>query len=202
VLLAVGGLIDVPALAHMWRASRIDFFTALAALIGVLLLGILQGILLAALVSVLLVLAQYSAPHVAFLGRIPGTGQYSDVERHADNEPLVGVLAFRPEASLLYLNAEYVLAQVLERLVVVGDIRRVYCDLSASPMMDLAGARMLAELTDKLSARGAELAVVNAHGRVRDLLRAEGLDGKIRGIARGTGLEDELLAFSTKPHHS
>jgi sulfate permease, SulP family len=50
VLLAVGGLIDVPALAHMWRASRIDFFTALAALIGVLLLGILQGILLAALV--------------------------------------------------------------------------------------------------------------------------------------------------------
>jgi sulfate permease, SulP family len=202
VLLAVGGLIDVPALAHMWRASRIDFLTALAALIGVLLLGILQGILLAALVSVLLVLAQYSAPHVAFLGRIPGTGQYSDVERHADNEPLVGVLAFRPEASLLYLNAEYVLAQVLERLVVVGDIRRVYCDLSASPMMDLAGARMLAELTDKLSARGAELAVVNAHGRVRDLLRAEGLDGKIRGIARGTGLEDELLAFSTKPHHS
>jgi sulfate permease, SulP family len=200
--LAVGGLIDVPALAHMWRASRIDFFTALAALIGVLLLGILQGILLAALVSVLLVLAQYSAPHVAFLGRIPGTGQYSDAERHADNEPLVGVLAFRPEASLLYLNAEFVLAHVLERLIVVGEIRRVYCDLSASPMMDLAGARMLAELSDKLSARGAELAVVNAHGRVRDLLRAEGLDGKIRGIARGTGLEDELLAFSTKPHRS
>ena len=69
-------------------------------------------------------------------------------------------------------------------------------------MMDLAGARMLAELSDKLSARGAELAVVNAHGRVRDLLRAEGLDGKIRGIARGTGLEDELLAVSTKPHRS
>jgi sulfate permease, SulP family len=55
-------------------------------------------------------------------------------------------------------------------------------------MMDLAGARMLAELPDKLSARGAELAVVNARSRVRDLLRAEGLDGKIQGVARGMGL--------------
>ena len=83
VLMAVSGLIDVRALAHMRRASRIDFLSALAALVGVLLLGVLQGILLAALVSILLLLARSSAPHVAFLGRIPGTNQYSDIERHA-----------------------------------------------------------------------------------------------------------------------
>ena len=79
VLMAVAGLIDIRALVRMWRASRMDFFNALAALIGVLLLGILQGILLAALISVLLLLALSSRPHVAFLGRIPGTMQYSDV---------------------------------------------------------------------------------------------------------------------------
>ncbi len=194
VLMAVAGLVDFRAFARMWRVSRVDFLNAVAAFVGVLLLGILQGILLAALISVLLLIALSSTPHVAFLGRIPGTARYSDLQRHPDNEPLIGVLALRPEASLIYLNVEHVLAQVLARLDMTGakDIRNVVCDLSASPTMDLAGARMLAELHENLRNRGIELTVTNAHGRVRDLLRAEGLDDKIQGIARGTSLETEL----------
>ena len=150
VLMAVRGLIDVRALAHMWRASRMDFLNGAAALIGVLLLGILQGILLAALISVLLLLAMSTAPQVAFLGRIPGTRQLSDMQRHPENERLVGVLAFRPEASLLYLNAGHVLGRVLAELDSAsgGPIQTVICDLSASPRMDLAGVRMLAALHD------------------------------------------------------
>jgi sulfate permease, SulP family len=175
VLIAVSGLVDFRAFARMWRASRVDFLNALAALVGVLLLGILEGILLAALISVLLLIALSSTPHVAFLGRIPGTAQYSDLQRHPDNEPLIGVLAFRPEGSLIYLNAEYVLAQVLARLDMTGTkgVQNVVCDLSASSVMDLAGARMLAELYENLANRGIGLTVTNAHGRVRDLLRAE-----------------------------
>ncbi len=108
VVTAVYGLVDLPALLRMWRISRIDFYAAAIALVAVLLLGILQGILLAALASVLMLLARASAPHVAFLGRIPGTDSYSDVARHSDNEPLPNAIAFRPEASLLYVNAEAV----------------------------------------------------------------------------------------------
>jgi anti-anti-sigma factor len=192
VLMAVRGLIDFHALVHMWRASRVDLLSAMAAFIGVLLLGILQGIVLAALVSIVLLLVHYSAPHIAFMGRIPGTAQYSDMQRHPENEPLVGVLAFRPEASLIYLNAEYVLTRVLARLAATDGIKRIVCDLSASPMMDLAGARMMAELSEDLRARGIGLTVVNAHGRVRDLLRTEGLDRTIQGITRGTVLEEAL----------
>jgi sulfate permease, SulP family len=194
VLTAVAGLVDFHAFMRMWRASRMDFLNATAALVGVLLLGILQGILLAALISVLLLLALSSTPHVALLGRIPGTTQYSDIRRHPENEPLIGTLAFRPEASLLYLNAEYVLAHVLIQLG-TADAKspsNVVCDLSASPLMDLAGARMLAELCEDLRARGITLTIVNAHGRVRDLLRAEGLDAKIQGIARGATFSDAL----------
>ncbi len=209
VLMAVAGLIDVSAFVRMWRASRVDFLNALAAFVGVLLLGVLQGILLAALISVLVLLALSSTPHVAFLGRIPGTAQYSDMQRHPENEPLVGVLAFRPESSLLYLNADYVLAQVLAKLEAEGpnEIRNVVCDLSASPRIDLAGARMLGELCDYLSKRHIALIVTSAHGRVRDILRAEGLDGRIQGIARGVLLEAELLTLASMtqtvaPQHS
>src|SRR5216683_187887 len=109
VLTAVYGLLDFPALLHMWRVSRLDFWAATVALVGVLLLGILQGILLAALASVLMLLARASSPHVAFLGRIPGTSSYSDLARHPENEALSHAIGFRPEASLLYVNAESVL---------------------------------------------------------------------------------------------
>ena len=105
VLMAVAGLIDLRWHLHACGARAGWIFSMpLAAFIGVLLLGILQGILLAALISILLLLAWSSTPHVAVLGRIPGTDQYSDLHRHKDNEPLAGVLACRPEASLLYLE--------------------------------------------------------------------------------------------------
>jgi SulP family sulfate permease len=194
VLMAVSGLIDIRALVRMWRSSRVDFLNALSALIGVLLFGVLYGILLAALISVLLLLAMSSTPHVAFLGRISGTKQYSDIERHPENELLSGVLAFRPEGSLLYLNADYVLGQVMAKLGKPEgkDVRSVVCDLSASPRIDLAGARMITELNRRLSEQGIRLTLISAHGRLRDLLRSEGLDGKVDGLVRGLTLADVL----------
>src|SRR4029453_16036473 len=159
VLTAVYGLIDFPALLRMWRISRLDFYAAAIALVAVLLLGILHGILLAALASILLLLMRVAQPHVAFLGRVPGTSSYSDMDRPPENEPLRGVIAFRPEASLIYVNADYVLGSLLKRLDAVGakGIRFVVCDLSASPYIDLAGSRMLHELHRELRAPGITL---------------------------------------------
>jgi sulfate permease, SulP family len=166
VLTAISGLFDLPALAHMWRVSRSDFYAAAIALGAVLLLGILQGIMLAALASVLMLLVRASRPHVAFLGRIPGTNSYSDLARHPENEVLPGVVAARPEASLIYVNADAVLASILNRVRAASssDIRMLVCDLSASPYIDLAGSHMLHELHSALAARGIALRIVGAHG--------------------------------------
>lgn len=194
LLTAILGLFDFPALVRMWRVSRLDFYAASIALVGVLLLGILQGILIAALASVLLLLANTSQPHVAFLGRIPGTNLYSDLARHPDNEELPGVIAFRPEASLIYINADAVLESVLNRLHAAGqsDIRLVVCDLSASPYIDLAGSHMLHELHSELASRGTALRIVGGHGLVRDVLRADGMSDKVGGLERIVTLDDLL----------
>jgi high affinity sulfate transporter 1 len=195
VLTAILGLFDFRELRHMWRVSRIDFYAAAAAIAGVLLLGILQGILLAALVSILLLVARASRPHVAFLGRIPGTNSYSDLARHPENEVLVNVIAFRPEASLLYINAGSVLEAVMASVLKDrSTIRTVVCDLSASPYLDLAGARMLHALCDELAACGIALQIVGARGRVRDLLRADGLAEKVGGLERAVSLDDAISA--------
>jgi sulfate permease, SulP family len=195
VLTAILGLFDFRGVLYMWRVSRIDFYAATIAIMGVLLLGILQGILLAALISILLLLARASRPHVALLGRIPGTNSYSDLARHPENEPLGSVIACRPEASLLYVNAgsvlETVMASVLKNR---SKIRAVVCDLSASPYLDLAGARILHALHDELAAQGIALQIVGARGRVRDLLRADGLADKVGGLERAVSLDDAISA--------
>ncbi|WP_270935306.1 SulP family inorganic anion transporter [Falsiroseomonas oryzae] len=191
VLTAVAGLIDIPALARLWRVSRTDFAAALVALVGVLLLGILQGVLLAALASVLMMLVRAARPHVAFLGRISGTGQFSDMERHPENVPVPGVLAFRPEGALSYVSAENVQEAVLRRLAAepAGSVRLVVCELSSAPNMDLAGARMLAKLQEVLAARGIGFRIAGAHGRVRDLLRRTGFAEALGGVGREVTLE-------------
>jgi len=193
VLVAVRGLIDLGALRNYWQVSRLEFRIAIVALVGVLLLGILKGVLLAAAVSLLMLLAGAARPHVAFLGRIPGTHRYSDLERHADNEALAGILIFRPEASVLYFNAEHVRHSVWAGIQATPQLRLVICDLSASPFLDVAGANMLAGLHADLVKREVHLRVVGAHAKVRDLLRAVGLEERVGYLGRHISVDQAIM---------
>jgi SulP family sulfate permease len=193
VFTAVYKLVDVLALLRMWRISRIDFLAAAIALVSVLLLGILQGILLAAIASIALLLARASQPNVAFLARVPGTGRYADSARNPDVEPIAGVIAFRPEASLLYINAETVLDAVMSKVAAVPGTKLVVCGLSSSPFIDLAGAKMLHDLHGELATHGIAFQIVGARGQVRDVLQADGLADKTDS-ANWTRRMDSLLA--------
>ena len=79
VLVAVKGLINIRELRHVWRVSRFEFTVSMVAFAGVLLLGILKGVIVAVLVSLLLLIRRAANPHVAFLGQIPG---HTDLLRH------------------------------------------------------------------------------------------------------------------------
>ena len=177
VLVAVKGLINISELRHVWRVSRFEFSVSMVAFAAVLLLGILKGVLVAVLVSLLLMIRRAAHPHVAFLGRIPGTRSYSDMERNPDNEAVAGTLVFRVEASLLYFNVEHVRDAVWRRIRSTAEpLKLVVCDLSTSPAVDLAGVRMLATLHAELQAAGIRLRLVSAHAKVRDILRAEEME--------------------------
>jgi MFS superfamily sulfate permease-like transporter len=192
VLVAVRGLINVAALRHLWRVSRFEFSIAMVAFAGVLLLGILKGVLLAVVVSLILLLAAAARPHVAFLGRIPGTHRYSDMDRHPDNEAIRGILIFRVEASLLYFNVNHVRSRVWERIAQAESLRLVICDLSNSPYVDVAGAAMLTALHKELSARNIQLRIVEAHAKARDLLRAEGLEEQVGYFGRHMSIDQAI----------
>lgn len=197
VLIAVKGLIDLKELRYLWHASRIDFGAAGVALAGVLVMGILDGVIIAVLASVVMLLWRAARPHVAFLGRIPGTERFSDVARHPENEPIPGVLAFRVEASLVYFNVDHVLQTVLQRVQSEPGLERVVYDLSNAPYVDVAGARMLRRLHDELAQRKIAFRVVGAHSDVRDRLRFEKLQDWVGPINRHVSL-GEAVAIDTQ----
>ena len=106
------------------------------------------------------------------------------------------MIVFRPEASLIYVNADFVLESVLNRLreAAPSAIRLAICDLSASPYIDLAGSRMLHELHAELTSRGIALRIVGAHGSPRDFLRADGIGDKVGGLERTATLDSLIRA--------
>jgi high affinity sulfate transporter 1 len=192
VLIAVKGLIDLKELRYLWHASRIDFGAAAVALVGVLVMGILDGVIIAVLASVVMVLGRVARPHVAFLGRIPGTDRFSDMARHPENEAIPGVLAFRVESSLVYFNVDHVLETVLRRAQSEPGLERVVYDLSNTPYVDIAGVRMLRRLHDELAGKKIELRVVGAHSEVRDRLRFEKLQDWVGPINRHVSLHEAV----------
>ncbi len=194
VLVAVKGLIDLKELHHLWRASPLDFAAAAVAFTGVLLMGVLDGVLVAIVASVLMLLARTSRPYVAFLGRIPGTNRFSDLARHKGNEPIAGALVFRVQSSILYFNVDHILQLIRQRAAAQTSLRQVICDLSNVPYVDVPGARMLLRMHEELSVAGIEFKIVEAHGPVREVLRVEGLEERVGSITRFESLADLLAS--------
>jgi MFS superfamily sulfate permease-like transporter len=118
------------------------------------------------------------------------------MERNPDNVAIAGALLFRVESALLYFNVTHVHDAVWQRIrAATGPLTLVVCDLSTSPMVDLAGARMLAKLHEELRVAGIRLRLVAAHGAVRDILRAEGLEERVGDFGRRITLADAVDEF-------
>lgn len=191
VLVAIRGLFDLKELKHLFRVNKREFTIAMVALAGVIIFGILKGVLLAALITLLMLIKAASNPNVAFLGRIPGTKRYSDIKRHPDNEKVPGILITRIESSILYFNSQFVREQIWTELTADdGNIKTVILDLNSSPRVDITGARFLKRLFLDLKAKGIALKIAEARSEVRDILRVEKLEELYGHISRFVSVDD------------
>ncbi len=196
VLVAIAGLLNLSTLKALWLDDRSEFVVAMAAFAGVLTFGLLRGVMLGALISLVQLVRISSRPHVAFLGRIPGTRRFSDRDRHADNELIPNVMIFRPESALVYFNVDNVCEAILSRVrVEATSPKLVVLDLSAAPLVDMQSAHTLASTADELSARGIRFQAVEPRSSVRDRFRHESVDSKLGGINRFTTVADVIDHF-------
>lgn len=191
VLVAVSGLIDLKELNRLRKVNRFDFIIAMLALVSVICFGILNGVLIAALASLILILRTVSSPHVAFLGRIPGSNRYTDIKRHPDNELLPGALLFRVESPLVYFNVSNVYNIVWAKILESdSSLKVVIFDLSTSAYIDSSGARLIKRLYENLNARNIIFKVAEAHSEVRDILRFEDVEHLLGHVSRRDSIHD------------
>jgi sulfate permease, SulP family len=194
VFVAVERLININEFIRMWKHNKFDFVIASLALICVIGFGILQGVLIGALASLILIIKTVSSPHIAFLGRIPGTDRFTDIKRHPDNELLPGVLLFRVESPLVYFNVSYVYNHVWPKITNSSpQLKVVIFDLSTSAYIDSSGARLIKRFFLQLEEMGIVFKIAEAHSEVRDILRFEDIEHLLGHVSRHDTLHDVVV---------
>src|SRR5262249_45750374 len=148
---------------------RAEFAIAIAALFGVLGSGLLRGVLIGAVLSMLILIRRASRPQTTELGRVPGTDVFADRVRNPEYRREPGVFVFRSAGGLLYFNVDHVRERFFE-LLAESQARAAVFFLGGVPLVDLAGAELLAELHETLRARGVEFRLAAVPSSVRETL--------------------------------
>jgi high affinity sulfate transporter 1 len=185
VLAAVSGLVERKPFRHLREVSPLEFRAAMVALVGVLVLGILRGVMLAVVVALLMVIARVSKPAASLRGRRPGADEFVDLERDAEARPVPGAMIYRVDSPLVYFNVDHVRADVVERVRAASPRPGlVVLELSLSPRLDLASVSMLGELEGQLRTLGVGLRLAEVHTQALDRLRVEGVADRFGGVSR------------------
>jgi sulfate permease, SulP family len=181
VLVTALKLIDVSELRKLWRVRTSDFTLALVTLAGVLLLGVLNGIVVGVVASLLEVLRRAVMPHTAVLGRLGGPIRaYRDVQTYEDAETIPGLIVYRFDAPLFFANADVFRNQIL-RLVDDAEepVRTVVVNAEAIYDVDTTGINMLERLHGDLEARSVRLVFARLKTKTRKLMQLTGLEDRI-----------------------
>ncbi|TFD89778.1 SulP family inorganic anion transporter [Cryobacterium serini] len=183
VIVAAASLLDVSGASRLWRIDKTDALLSIAAFLGVFLVGVLQGILVAIGLSLVAFVIRAWRPYRAELGRIPGVRGYHDRSRHPDADRVPGIVIVRFDAPLFFANGgifdDYVRSMVrrAERESEAGGTPVHTVILAAEPITDIDTTAIdeLLELDEYLASRGVTLVLAEVKGPVKDRLQAFGL---------------------------
>jgi MFS superfamily sulfate permease-like transporter len=173
VLMAAKHLVRFEDLRRLRAESRGEFRIALVAFLGVLVLGLLNGVLLAALGSIILLIARVSRPMIAVLQRDPASGRFVNRERYGDTVPTPGILVLRIAGGWVYFNAEHIRRHILGLVdTSPTPVGAVVLNFSMTPYVDVTGAGALRNLVRTLHERGIQVGLAELRDDVRENLKA------------------------------
>jgi high affinity sulfate transporter 1 len=192
------GLISPQEIAAIRRIRVFEFRWAIAAMVGVVLLGTLNGILVAVVISMASLLHQANNPPVNVLGRKKGTHVFRPrSSEHPDDESIPGLLIIRPEGRIYFGNAQ----AIIDKMRVIAE-REVFSvivvDLGAVPGIEFTALRILVESERKWQARGVELWLAALNPEVLDLVRRTPLAERLGRERMFFTVEDAVAAFEAR----
>jgi MFS superfamily sulfate permease-like transporter len=162
----MSGMANVTYFRTLWLMSRTEFLVALVAFLGVLSFGVLPGVVIGVVLSLVILIVHIGDPPTSVLGRT-SSGTWRDLERSADARPVPGVVVWRQEAPLLFLNAR----RLGDRVRTLADdpaVELLIADASGTTGIDTTGLTAFLTLRDELHARGVELWLVHPLLRIEE----------------------------------
>jgi high affinity sulfate transporter 1 len=199
VIAAMIGLLDIGYLRRLARISWPEFLIAMVALLGVLVLGVLQGIGLGIALSIGLLVYRASYPSTAELGRLPHEHAYRDVARRANARPIPGLLIFRFDGGLIFSSANQLRTDLRRRIARANPpIRAVLVDAEAIIVIDATALEVLENLRAELHRNGIALGFARVRDPVRDQMRRAGLEAAIGEDRFYETITDGVDAFTAR----
>ena len=198
VITASFTLFDWTGVAWLWKARRSEFILMLGAFLGVLVLGVLEGIGVAIVLSLANFFRKAWRPHSTELGRVPGVPGFHDRERHPEAEVVPGLLLVRYDAPIFFANAAD-FGRRLQELLRSADrpIRTVVVVGNAITDIDTTGAEILDHVLDDLESRDIDFAFAGLKGPTKDRLRRYGVYGR---LGDGNFFPNTLSAVASHEH--
>jgi sulfate permease, SulP family len=188
-------LVDLQVYSRLWRLHRFSMVVAVATTFGVIALGVLPGILLGVVLSLLGVLAQIVRPQDALLGHVEGSTTMHDVGDDEAAQTLPGLVVYRFYGPLIFANVRFFIERIESFIAQEREpVRQVILDARAIPSVDVTAAEQVREFVTRLRSRGIEFVVAKAHLPLREAVSA--VSGSVFDERRHFGqLADAVAAF-------
>jgi high affinity sulfate transporter 1 len=195
VLMAASHLVRFEELRRLLIESRAEFWTSMVACVGVLFFGLLNGLLLAAVGSLVMLIAQTSRPMVVVLGRERSTGHFVSRARNPDASDTPGALVVRSASIWLYFNAEHIRRQIVDMIDgTPAEIRTVVLDFSSVPAIDITAGTILRGLVRTLKDRGIRIELAELRDEVVETLKIIDAEHDLGPVVAHRTIEDCLAA--------
>ena len=175
----VFGMIDLAEFRRLRRVKRFDFWIAVAAVLGVLSVGVLLGVVVGIALSLLWLINVATRPPMPILGHQAGTQVYRDHDEHPEDETDPGVTVIRIDGGLFFATAAALDERVRAILANQPGLHSVVLDLEGVNFVDSQGAAKLGELVDLMDANDVELRLARLKPNVSSVLAADGLNDRI-----------------------
>jgi MFS superfamily sulfate permease-like transporter len=173
IIHAVSHLMKVAEMQRFYNLQRTEFWLGMTALLGVILIEVLPGLMIAVIISLIYVIYKSSRPHGALLGRVLGVqGVYTDLERHPENMPVPGLTIFRLDSPLYFANASLVKGRVKALMKESKPpAKALLFDMAVNDRLDITGAEMLVKLVNELERDGTMVMLSHVHQPALDMAR-------------------------------
>ncbi len=180
IIVAASGLLDVPELRWLWEVHKGEFAVAAVCLLGVALVGVLEGIVIAVGLSIIQIFVRTWRPHSAVLGKPEAVSGYHDLKRYPEATLIPGLLMIRWDAPLVFANAS-LFRNFVRDMVQEAEPPPVWVMVAAEPITDVdtTAAEVLVELDEELNAAGRHLIFAELKDPVRDKIKRYGLHDTI-----------------------